>query len=113
MVGARSAVLHPLWFRLVVVDEEHEQAYKQEDAPRYHGRDVAVYRAYLNQAVCLLGSTTPSLETARNVGCEKYKKSVLAKELMVVNSHWFTCRYAGKHLSKIHPYSFSTISGST
>ena len=54
VVGARSAVFAPVMnLRLVVVDEEHEPAYKQEDAPRYHGRDVAVYRAYLNQAsVC-------------------------------------------------------------
>ena len=77
--------------RLVVVDEEHEPAYKQEDAPRYHGRDVAVYRAYLNQAVCLLGSATPSLETARNVECEKYQKSVLAKELMAESSPCSPC----------------------
>ena len=82
VVGARSAVFAPIMNpRLVVVDEEHEQAYKQEDAPRYHGRDVAVYRAYLNQAVCLLGSATPSLETARNVECEKYKKSVLSQRI--------------------------------
>ena len=55
VVGARSAVFAPVQnLRLVVVDEEHEPAYKQEDSPRYHGRDVAVYRAYLNQGVCFL-----------------------------------------------------------
>ena len=82
VVGARSAVFAPVMnLRLVVVDEEHEPAYKQEDAPRYHGRDVAVYRSYLNQAVCLLGSATPSLETARNVECEKYQKSVLSQRI--------------------------------
>ncbi|MFW5883696.1 MAG: DEAD/DEAH box helicase, partial [Verrucomicrobiota bacterium] len=55
VVGARSAVFAPVKnLRLIVVDEEHEPAYKQEDAPRYHGRDVAVYRAYLNGCPCLL-----------------------------------------------------------
>jgi len=82
VVGARSAIFAPVKnLKLVVVDEEHEQAYKQEDAPRYHGRDVAVYRAFLNQAVCLLGSATPSLETVRNVECGKYQKSILSKRI--------------------------------
>ena len=82
VVGARSAVFAPVKnLRLVVVDEEHEPAYKQEDSPRYHGRDVAVYRAYLNKAVCLLGSATPSLETARNVEREKYKISTLSQRI--------------------------------
>ncbi len=82
VVGARSAVFAPvLNLRLVVVDEEHEPAYKQEDSPRYHGRDVAVYRAFLNKGVCLLGSATPSLETARNVAVGKYKKSILSQRI--------------------------------
>jgi len=82
VVGARSAVFAPVQnLRLVVVDEEHEPAYKQEDSPRYHGRDVAVYRAFLNKGVCLLGSATPSLETARNVAVGKYKKSILSQRI--------------------------------
>ena len=82
VVGARSAVFAPVQnLRLVVVDEEHEPAYKQEDSPRYHGRDVAVYRAFLNNGVCLLGSATPSLETARNVTVGKYKRSVLSQRI--------------------------------
>ena len=82
VVGARSAVFAPVQnLRLVVVDEEHEPAYKQEESPRYHGRDVAVYRAYINKGVCLLGSATPSLETARNVDCGKYKKSILSQRI--------------------------------
>ena len=82
VVGARSAVFAPVQnLRLVVVDEEHEPAYKQEESPRYHGRDVAVYRAYLSKAVCLLGSAMPSLETARNAGCGKYKKSTLTQRI--------------------------------
>ena len=53
VVGARSAIFAPLRdLRLIIVDEEHEPAYKQEETPRYHGRDVAVYRAQLNGALC-------------------------------------------------------------
>jgi primosomal protein N' (replication factor Y) (superfamily II helicase) len=82
VVGARSAIFAPVPnLRLIVVDEEHEPAYKQEDNPRYHGRDVAVYRAMLNQAVCLLGSATPSLETLRNVSQGKYGQSTLSKRI--------------------------------
>ncbi|MEO0511117.1 MAG: primosomal protein N' [Verrucomicrobiota bacterium] len=73
VVGARSAVFAPVQnLKLVIVDEEHEPSYKQEDAPRYHGRDVAVYRALLNDAVCVLGSATPSLESLYNVDRGKY-----------------------------------------
>ena len=73
VVGARSAVFAPVRnLKLVIVDEEHEPSYKQEESPRYHGRDVAVYRALINQAVCILGSATPSLESLYNVEREKY-----------------------------------------
>lgn len=73
VVGARSAIFAPVAnLRLVVVDEEHEPAYKQEEVPRYHGRDVAVYRAYLNGALCVVGSATPSLESWHNVKTGKY-----------------------------------------
>ena len=82
VVGARSAVFAPIpSLRLIVVDEEHELAYKQEDTPRYHGRDLAVYRAMLNEACCILGSATPSLETFRNVERNKYGLSQLSKRI--------------------------------
>lgn len=82
VVGARSAVFAPVGnLRLIVVDEEHEPAYKQEEVPRYHGRDVAVYRARLNNALCLLGSATPSLETQRNGLLGKYKVVRLLKRV--------------------------------
>ncbi|HEV8112514.1 MAG TPA: primosomal protein N' [Planctomycetota bacterium] len=64
VVGARSAVFAPVRkLGVVVVDEEHEPSFKQDGAPRYHGRDVAAMRAKLQGAVCILGSATPSLET--------------------------------------------------
>ena len=73
-VGARSAVFAPVRnLRLVVVDEEHEPAYKQDESPRYHGRDVAVMRARLCGAQCLLGSATPSLESYANALAGKYR----------------------------------------
>ncbi|MEW5873687.1 MAG: primosomal protein N' [Candidatus Zixiibacteriota bacterium] len=75
VVGARSAVFAPLAnLGLIIVDEEHADAYKQSDpAPRYHARDVAVVRARLNNAVCLLGSATPSCETFHNATSGKYE----------------------------------------
>ena len=74
VVGARSAVFAPVKnLRLIVVDEEHEPAYKQDETPRYHGRDVAVMRAKLNGAVCVLGSATPSLESFANAQAGKYR----------------------------------------
>jgi len=73
-IGPRSAVFAPLRdVGLVIVDEEHEASYKQFDpAPRYHARDVAVMRAHLEGAVCVLGSATPSLESYLNAKGGKY-----------------------------------------
>lgn len=82
VVGARSAVFAPVRdLRLIVVDEEHEPAYKQDETPRYHGRDVAVYRAKLAHAVCLLGSATPSLESVANARAGKYQLERLTKRV--------------------------------
>lgn len=73
-VGTRSAVFAPVRdLGLVIVDEEHDQSYKQEETPRYHGRDVAVVRAQREDAVVVLGSATPSLESRYNVDRGKYR----------------------------------------
>ncbi len=80
VIGPRSAVFAPVAnLGLVVVDEEHEGAYKQEESPRYHGRDVAIYRAHLAGATVLLGSATPSLESTRNAQLGRYDRIVLAR----------------------------------
>jgi primosomal protein N' (replication factor Y) len=74
VVGTRSAVFAPLEnLGLIIVDEEQETSFKQEETPRYNGRDVAVYRARLEGAVALLGSATPSLETYHNARDGKYR----------------------------------------
>ena len=74
VIGPRSAILAPIQnLGLIIVDEEHDGSYKQMDpAPRYHARDVAVMRARMRQAVCILGSATPSLESLANVEQGKY-----------------------------------------
>ncbi|MBA2353069.1 MAG: primosomal protein N' [Acidobacteria bacterium] len=73
VVGTRSAVFAPLpRLGLVIVDEEHDTAYKQEESPRYHGRDAALVRARDAGAVALLGSATPSLESWRHASEGRY-----------------------------------------
>jgi len=73
VVGARSAVFAPTRrLGLLIVDEEHEPTYKQDTAPRYHGRDAAVKLASIAEVPVILGSATPSLESLRNVQLKRY-----------------------------------------
>ncbi|HUJ74405.1 MAG TPA: primosomal protein N', partial [bacterium] len=72
VIGARSAVFAPVSnLGLVIVDEEHDTSYKQDETPRYHGRDAAMMRAFRAGAVLVLGTATPSLEALRNVALGK------------------------------------------
>ncbi|WFB36783.1 primosomal protein N' [Kiritimatiellota bacterium B12222] len=78
VVGARSALFAPVKdLGLIVVDEEHESTYKQEEAPRYHARDMAVMRGHLEGCTVVLGSATPSVESLENVHQGKYELAKL------------------------------------
>jgi primosomal protein N' (replication factor Y) (superfamily II helicase) len=82
VIGPRSAVFAPLKnLGLIVVDEEHENTYKQEEAPRYHARDVAVVRARIEKCVVVLGSATPSLESYYNAARGKYRLATLTQRI--------------------------------
>jgi primosomal protein N' (replication factor Y) (superfamily II helicase) len=82
VVGTRSAIFAPLEnVGLIIVDEEQENSYKQEETPRYHGRDVAIVRAKMEGAVAVLGSATPSLETYHHARNGKYELLTLASRV--------------------------------
>ncbi len=82
VVGTRSAIFAPLEkIGLIIVDEEQENSYKQEETPRYHGRDVAIVRAKLEGAVALLGSATPSMESYHHARNGKYELLTLASRV--------------------------------
>jgi primosomal protein N' (replication factor Y) (superfamily II helicase) len=82
VVGTRSAVFAPLEnVGLIIVDEEQENSFKQEETPRYHGRDVAIVRAKMEGALALLGSATPSMETYHHAREGKYELLTLASRV--------------------------------
>ncbi len=81
-IGARSAIFAPVQrLGLIVVDEEHETSYKQEESPRYHARDLAVVRAQIDRCAILLGSATPSLESYQNAKTGKYQLTCLTSRV--------------------------------
>ncbi|MBO8155292.1 MAG: primosomal protein N' [Bacillaceae bacterium] len=82
VVGARSAIFAP--FRnlgIIIIDEEHETSYKQEDNPKYHARDVAIYRGKYHHCPVVLGSATPALETYARAKKEVYQLLTLSKRI--------------------------------
>jgi primosomal protein N' (replication factor Y) len=82
VVGTRSAVFAPLdKLGLIIVDEEHDTSFKQEETPRYHGRDVAVVRARNADALIVLGSATPSLESSHNASSARYARVVMERRV--------------------------------
>ncbi len=83
VVGTRSAVFAPLAnLGLIIVDEEHDSSYKQDESPRYHGRDLAVVRGRRRGALVVLGSATPSLETYQNTLDGRYERIVLERRVL-------------------------------
>jgi primosomal protein N' (replication factor Y) len=83
VVGTRSAIFAPAPnLGLIIVDEEHDQSYKQEETPRYNARDVAVVRAKLANAVVVMGSATPSLESWQNTVQGKYTRIDMRERVM-------------------------------
>ena len=82
VVGTRSGVFAPVRnLGLVVIDEEHDQSYKQQETPRYNGRDVAIVRAQAAGAIAVLGSATPSLESRYNAERGKYTRIELPERI--------------------------------
>jgi primosomal protein N' (replication factor Y) len=82
VIGTRSAVFAPTKdLGLVIIDEEHESTYRQQDSPHYNARDTAIVRAQKESAVVILGSATPSLETFHNASTGKYRYLELADRI--------------------------------
>lgn len=92
VIGARSALLLPYAnLGLIVVDEEHDQAYKQDEGAHYHARDMAVVRAHIAKIPVVLSSATPSVETEVNARRGRYRRIALPS------------RFGGQHMPQIEP----------
>ncbi len=98
IVGARSALFLPYSdLGLIIVDEEHDPAYKQEDGVHYHARDMAIVRAHLGKIPVVLASATPSVETESNARRGRYKRLAQLPE-----------RFGGQHLPHIEAIDLRT-----
>ena len=87
VIGTRSAVFSPLEnLGLIIVDEEHDGSYKQEETPRYHARSVAIVRAQQAGALVVLGSATPSLESYNNTRTGRYQLVVMDERCLLYTS---------------------------
>ena len=101
VIGTRSAVFAPLEnLKLIVVDEEHDSSYKQQESPRYHARDTALVRGKISDALVILGSATPAIETFYNAQRNKYKylclpSRVQSRPLPEVSSCGYESRFLG------------------
>ena len=83
VIGTRSAIFAPLARPgLIIIDEEHDTSYKQEETPRYHGRDVAVMRGKFAQALVVLGSATPAMESFYNAQQKRYDLITLSRRVL-------------------------------
>ena len=83
VIGTRSAVFAPLANPgLIIVDEEHDTSYKQDETPRYHGRDVAIMRGKFAHALVVIGSATPTIESYANALAEKYTLVTLNQRVL-------------------------------
>jgi primosomal protein N' (replication factor Y) (superfamily II helicase) len=113
VVGTRSAIFAPLEnVGLIIVDEEQENSYKQEETPRYHGRDVAIVRAKMEGALALLGSATPSMETYHHARNGKYElltlasrvadRSLASVEIVDLREEFQQTQQAGPISAKLH-----------
>jgi primosomal protein N' (replication factor Y) len=98
VIGARSAVFAPFTkLGLIIIDEEHESSYKQEESPKYHARDIAVQRSMENGATVILGSATPSLESMHRASLPAASPNSPAFRLLSMKA-----RVAGRPLPKVH-----------
>ena len=108
-IGARSALFAPVRnLGLIVVDEEHEGSYKQDEAPRYNARDIAVVRGHFENCTVILGSATPSLESYNNARVGKYELSKLtirADHRSMPLMHIVDMRVEAQREGKIHAIS--------
>lgn len=92
MIGTRSALFTPFSrLGVIIIDEEHDSSYKQQEGWRYHARDLAVFRAREEGIPIVMGTATPALETLHNVQMGKYRQLTLTKRAGVPNLRHNIC----------------------